>query len=313
MAGRPERPLCVLSRIAVDIALHPVADITDRLRAADVVVCVASLHGDASEANDAVSVLSDSERERYESIVHPVLRRRFAIGRRILRETLGAATDSVVLSPSLRSRAGEAKDLLVAGQKQVLRCAQDDNARNPIRPDHPVVISLGAHGKPIIVPSPGESYLGFSIAHADDLLLLALRRDGDVGVDVERVRPITQWQRVADRVFGPAERRALDEEVGEGADPASAFLSRWCQVEAQLKAEGSGIAGLDAHRAGERPPGLRVATLHHIPTPRAIVGDARYLGAVALCDRVPCNTRTISIAPSAAMVPTTSPATASIA
>jgi hypothetical protein len=104
-----------------------------------------------------------------------------------------------------------------------------------------------------------------------------------VGVDVERVRAIEQWERVAGRVLDPAELRQLQADVARGADPGAAFLGHWCRVEAELKAIGCGIVGLEAHRAGRRPLGLRVADLRELPVPGELVaGGARYRAAIAL-------------------------------
>jgi 4'-phosphopantetheinyl transferase len=126
--------------------------------------------------------------------------------------------------------------------------------------------------------------LRFSVAHCEELLLVAVTRIGDVGIDVERVRPIERWARVADRVFAPAERAALGREVESGEEPSAVFFRHWCRGEAELKAIGCGISGLGAHRDGWHPAGLKVVELSAIPLPNALADEGvRYQGAVAVC------------------------------
>ena len=215
-----------------------------RIGDADVKVYTASLLADDAQLDRAVALLSRHEHERFSSYSNGVVARRFAVGRAVLREMLGALQS---LAPaSLRLVDGEFGNPALAGG--------------------------------------GARQLWFSVAHCDDLLLVALSRQGEVGVDVERTRPIDCWERVADRTLAPSERSQLVRAVerGEGADQV--FLRHWCRVEAELKAIGCGIQGLEAHRAGERPAGLRVADLTDLPLPPALAaGVTRYQAAVALC------------------------------
>jgi len=194
----------------------------------------------------ALTALDPTERERFERYENQDVARRFAIGRLRLREMLG----EVLATPP---------------------------AAVPIR--------LGLHGKPALARIAQPSGVRFSVAHCDELLLVAITRLGEVGVDVERVRPIERWARVADRVFGPAERTAIGREIDRGEDPSSVLLRFWCRGEAELKAIGSGIVGLNAHREGWHPAGLRVAELSTVSLPDELRSEGvRYQAAVALCE-----------------------------
>jgi phosphopantetheinyl transferase len=147
-----------------------------------------------------------------------------------------------------------------------------------------VRIIEGEFGKPALMRTAGKPPLWFSVAHCDDLLLVALSREGEVGVDVERTRPIDSWERVADRTLAPAERAQLLRAVERGEEADQVFLRHWCRVEAELKAIGCGIHGIEAHRAGQRPAGLRVADLTNLPLPEGLPSPGvRYQAAVALC------------------------------
>ncbi len=100
-------------------------------------------------------------------------------------------------------------------------------------PPEAVPIGAGAHGKPCCTGGPE-----FNLSHSGDLILLALHRERAVGVDVEQLRPGLAWRPIARRVLPPAEWQALE------AEGAEAFLAAWCRLEARLKAQGLGFAGL---------------------------------------------------------------------
>ena len=233
------------AQLRLGFAVWPHASLEVLLSECEVLVCSASLGGDAEVLAYALPSLDPTERERFERYENQDVARRFAIGRLRLREMLGA-----VLSI----------------------------------PPMAVPIRLGLHGKPALARMAPASEVWFSVAHCDELLLVAITRLGEVGVDVERVRPIERWARVADRVFGPTDRSAIGRQIASGDEPASVFFRFWCRGEAELKAIGSGISGLSAHRDGWHPNGLRVAELATVPLPDDLaVDDARYQAAVALC------------------------------
>jgi 4'-phosphopantetheinyl transferase len=229
----------------VGFATWPHANLLDSIARYEVLVCGASLRADEAEVSRALEVLNATERERFDGYENSHVARRFALGRLRLREMLGALLS---LAPGM------------------------------------VPIQIGLHGKPALARAAQSTGIRFSMAHCEELLLVALTRFGEVGIDVERVRPIERWARVADRVFGLAERTAIGREIENGDEPSSVFFRFWCRGEAELKAIGCGISGLGAHRDGWHPAGLRVAELASVPLPSDFVGDgASYQAAVALC------------------------------
>lgn len=229
----------------VGFAVWPHDALATPLASCDVLVCSASLVADREAVMQALTVLDLTERERFERYENAHVARRFAIGRLRLREMLGALLGV---------------------------------------PPVAVPIQIGLHGKPALARAAQSSGLRFSVAHCEELLLVALTRLGDVGIDVERVRPIERWARVADRVFGPGDRAAIGREIAGGDEPSSVFFRFWCRGEAELKAIGCGISGLNAHRDGWHPAGLRVAELAEVPLPAELLAEGvRYQAAVALC------------------------------
>jgi 4'-phosphopantetheinyl transferase len=233
--------------LRVGLAVWPHASLGALLDGCEVLVCSASLEADDRTVRDALAVLAPTERERFERYENADVGRRFAVGRLRLREMLGALIGA---------------------------------------PPVAVPIQLGMHGKPTLARAAqtGSGGLRFSVAHCDDLILVAVTRLGADGVVVERIRQIERWARVADRVFGPVDRAALGRAIASGDDPSEAFFRFWCRGEAELKAIGCGISGLSAHRDGWHPAGLRVTELPSIALPEALSGaGVRYQAAVAVC------------------------------
>jgi 4'-phosphopantetheinyl transferase len=96
----------------------------------------------------------------------------------------------------------------------------------------------GARGRPEI--GAPDCPLSFNLAHSGGLVVCALARDTQVGVDVEdRARAVLDRQLVA-RYCSPAERAAIDACGEKGWQDA--FLRHWTLKEAYLKARGLGIA-----------------------------------------------------------------------
>jgi 4'-phosphopantetheinyl transferase len=157
--------------------------------------------------------LAPAEQQRWEALRLPEDRERFLRGRGALRRLLGAWRDE---------------------------------------PPEAVPIGVGAHGKPCCLGGPE-----FNLSHSGNLILLAVHQQRPVGVDVEQLRPGLAWRPIAQRVLPPAEWQALEvlataleqesaeQEAAEAErQAAEAFLAAWCRLEARLKAQGLGLAGL---------------------------------------------------------------------
>jgi 4'-phosphopantetheinyl transferase len=82
----------------------------------------------------------------------------------------------------------------------------------------------------------------FNLARSHELALVAVALGVDVGVDIERVRPLPEYAAIAERFFPPSEREDLDERD---------FFRRWTRIEAKLKARGVGLYGAGAELGGE--------------------------------------------------------------
>jgi 4'-phosphopantetheinyl transferase len=100
-------------------------------------------------------------------------------------------------------------------------------------------IVKGIHGKPEIPAIDGHG-ISFNLAHSKDTLLIALRRQGSVGVDVEYFDRSIDIMEVALANFTENESNSL----AAIADPQArltAFYSYWTRKEAVGKADGRGL------------------------------------------------------------------------
>ena len=101
-----------------------------------------------------------------------------------------------------------------------------------------IQFTTGPQGKPALA-GDAAGRLEFNLTHSGDLALVAVAERVAVGVDVERVRPLPDALRLAERFFA-AEEAAQLQSLPEG-DCAPAFLNLWTRKEAVAKAMGVGI------------------------------------------------------------------------
>jgi 4'-phosphopantetheinyl transferase len=94
-----------------------------------------------------------------------------------------------------------------------------------------------ASGKPQL-SRPDAPWLRFNVTHSEGLVVFAVVRSREVGVDVERIRRDFPVEAVARRVFSRPERQALAAlPLGQRVD---AFFALWTRKEAYLKGIGVG-------------------------------------------------------------------------
>ena len=107
------------------------------------------------------------------------------------------------------------------------------------RPAAELAFTYGPAGKPeMSVAGRGEP-LHFNSTHSGDVLLVAVGRVPSLGIDVERIRPVARFERVARRAFSEVERRRIDA-LGP-AERNEAFITCWTRKEACVKAVGEGV------------------------------------------------------------------------
>lgn len=95
----------------------------------------------------------------------------------------------------------------------------------------------GPSGKPYL---DGQPACAFSLSHSCDVALVALADDGEIGVDVEVLRPFADVLSLAEHHYTAAERAVLAGHAGREQDLA--FLFGWTRKEACFKAIGSDLS-----------------------------------------------------------------------
>ena len=113
---------------------------------------------------------------------------------------------------------------------------------------HAIEFGVGEHGKPEI--RDPATLLRFNVSHSDDLMLLAVTHGRELGIDLEHMKPHLSFETLADHYFDPEEAWELRQLPRE--ERAWKFYDVWTCTEAQLKANGAGLAHgarvLDADR-----------------------------------------------------------------
>lgn len=100
---------------------------------------------------------------------------------------------------------------------------------------------LGSNGKPRLPAALASSGVEFNLSHSNEMALLAVNRIGELGVDIEYVKPDFKFQEIAERFFTAREveaMRSLPPELQH-----QAFFKCWTSKEAFLKAKGTGLSG----------------------------------------------------------------------
>jgi 4'-phosphopantetheinyl transferase len=100
-----------------------------------------------------------------------------------------------------------------------------------------VPISTSDSGKPVLTDSAFE----FSLSHSETLAVVAIARR-QVGIDIERVRPVPDAISLATRFFSRSEAGFISGFPGTSLDLE--FLRLWTRKEAFLKGCGLGLSGL---------------------------------------------------------------------
>ncbi len=100
---------------------------------------------------------------------------------------------------------------------------------------------IGPRGKPRLAPTFSNDSLEFNLSHSSEVALIAVTREQEIGVDVERIKEDFAFAEVAERYFTTREVsaiRALPEDLQRRA-----FYQCWTSKEAFLKAKGVGLSG----------------------------------------------------------------------
>jgi 4'-phosphopantetheinyl transferase len=153
------------------------------------------------------------------------------------------------------------------------------------RPPAELTFAQGPHGKPYLNAVHTSGYIQFNVSHSHELALVAVSARRELGVDLERVRPVDDMDGIVARFFAPAERLAFDR-LPPG-DRLSTFYRYWTLKEAYLKASGVGLsralADVDVIRGESSPLCLPDASgTPHEWRGRTLAPAAGYCGALVV-------------------------------
>jgi 4'-phosphopantetheinyl transferase len=136
----------------------------------DVHVWRAALEQPAEQVQKLVQILSEDERLRAERFYFERDRKRFIVGRGLLR---------IILSRYTKLAA------------------------------HQLRFSYGKRGKPALVTTGICSNLQFNLSHSEGLALYAITLDRQLGIDLEYIRPTTDVEQLSKRFFCPREYQVI--------------------------------------------------------------------------------------------------------
>ncbi|MBO0856853.1 MAG: 4'-phosphopantetheinyl transferase superfamily protein [Chloracidobacterium sp.] len=96
------------------------------------------------------------------------------------------------------------------------------------------------HGKPALAQEMGNDMLRFNLSHSGEIVLYAVSRDREIGIDVEQLKEDFASQDIAGQFFAPSEVKALLDLPPKLQKQA--FFNCWTRKEAFIKAIGEGLS-----------------------------------------------------------------------
>lgn len=133
---------------------------------------------------------------------------------------------------ALRFLSEDHRDSFIVGRailRKLLACYTREPAQT-------LTFRYGSRGKPYLRDHPDVQ---FNLAHSGGRAVYVVSRE-ELGVDIELLKPLTDWRKISKRFFSLREVEELDR-----LDPAQqlpAFFSCWTRKEAYIKATGEGLA-----------------------------------------------------------------------
>lgn len=103
---------------------------------------------------------------------------------------------------------------------------------------HPPLLARAPHGKPYLENAP---HIKFNMARTKGKALVAVAREVEIGVDIERLRTIPELDQIAERFLPPGDADIL----ADLPEPERhrEFFRLWTRAEAVWKASGVGLYG----------------------------------------------------------------------
>lgn len=106
-----------------------------------------------------------------------------------------------------------------------------------------VQFAHGPQGKPRL--SSPFTDIRFNLSHSGEMILVAISRGREVGVDVELMNEKIQFEQIASHCFEPRDEWEL--RIAPPQERVTRFFDLWTRMEARHKADGAGIGGRIQH------------------------------------------------------------------
>jgi len=100
-----------------------------------------------------------------------------------------------------------------------------------------VRFATGPHGKPRLAENQG---MHFNLSHSDEMALIGLSRDSELGIDIENARHVDDEEAIVHRLFTHRESAAYFR--APVSDRPVVFFNCWTRKEAFVKARGAGLS-----------------------------------------------------------------------
>ena len=210
----------VLNQSNLDSANASTDDLSNSLAINHVHVWCARLAEFAQYKENLTSVLSAEEKHRSSRFFQPTDRERFVLRRGLLRIILSGYTGFL-----------------------------------------PSTIQFGHeyNGKPVLPSSSAGRALHFNLSHSNGVAVYAVSAWGEVGIDVEQIRNLPDWQDFVQEHFSNREQAVL-RRIPENRR-LEAFYRGWTRKEAYLKATGQGLGDglrqIEVSLKPNKPPEIR--------------------------------------------------------
>lgn len=127
-----------------------------------------------------------------------------------------------------------------------------------------IVFEYNEHGKPSIADGLNPRNVRFNLSHSNDLILYAVARNKEVGIDVEYMRDVGRAERIIERFFSPEQKDFYNSQ--SESMKKTAFFRLWTRREAYGKAMGRGFSvpaadcGIPLLRKDGKPASVHVVS-----------------------------------------------------
>jgi len=127
-----------------------------------------------------------------------------------------------------------------------------------------IVFEYNKHGKPSIANGLNPRNVRFNLSHSNDLILYAVAKNKEVGIDVEHMRDVDRAERIIERFFSPEQRDFYNSQAE--SMKKTAFFRLWTRREAYGKAMGRGFSvpavdcGIPLMRSDRKPASVQVVS-----------------------------------------------------